>query len=125
MSAPSDRMPPPYLQHKDSTLSQSFTLRTFCVKRSDIAHFPIEGPFEWDIEISLVVDFALSGKLIHTRWFSFLVKRKPDTKTEMKSLTCRIGLHICGWVHVGVSFFFLSHLVFEKMERQIGKKTDG
>lgn len=83
-------------------------LRTFCVKKSDIARFPIEGPFEWDIEISLVADFALSGKLIHTRWFSFLVKRKPDTKTEMKSLTCRIGLHICGWVHVGVSFFLKS-----------------
>lgn len=108
MSAPSDHMPPPYLQHKDSTLSQSFMLRTFCVKKSDIARFPVEGPFEWDIEISLVADFALSGKLIHTRWFSFLVKRKPDTKTEMKSLTCRIGLHICGWVHVGVSFFLKS-----------------
>lgn len=108
MSASSDRMPPPYLQHKDSTLSQSFTLRTFCVKRSDIAHFPIEGPFEWDIEISLVVDFALSGKLIHTRWFSFLVKRKPDTKTDeiinMQNRTPHMWVGACR----SVFFFFKS-----------------
>lgn len=72
------------------------------------------GPFECDIEKSLMADFALSGELIHTRWFSLLVKRKPDTKTEMKSLRCRTGLNMCGRACVGVSvfffFFFLSSL---------------
>lgn len=79
-----------------------------------MAVFPREGAFERDIEICLVADFALSGKLIHTRWFSFLVKRKPDTKTEMKSLTCRTGLRARGRAHVGVSIFS----VFEKMEKR-------
>lgn len=45
-----------------------------------MALLPGGGPFECDIEKSLMGDFALSGELIHSRWFSLLLKRKPDTK---------------------------------------------
>lgn len=67
---------------------------------------PRGGLFQCDVENSLVADFALSGELIHTRWFSLLVKRKPDTKTEMTSLRCRTGLQMCGQASKGVSVLF-------------------
>lgn len=88
------------------------------------------GPFQRDIENFLVADFALSGELIHTRWFSLVVKRKPDTKTEMKSLRCRTGFYMCGRARVGVSvlFFFLISERFRDGEdgKEEGKRlTDG
>lgn len=67
---------------------------------------PGGGRFECDIEKSLMAYFALSEELIHTRWYSLLVKRKPDTKTEMKSLRCRTGLHMCGQEFLFSFFLF-------------------
>lgn len=88
-----------------------FTTNT-SLKKGEMWHFPPEEDlFERDIEKSLVADFVLSGELIHTRWFSLLVKRKPDTKTEMKPLRCRTGLHICGQAYVGVSGGFFPFLL--------------
>lgn len=81
-------------------------------KRRDVALSSGGGPFECDIEKSLMADFVLSGELIHTRWFSLLVKRKPDTKTEMKSLRCRTELHMCGQARVGVSVLFYLFIFF-------------
>lgn len=66
--------------------------------------------------MSLVDDFGPSGEPIHTRWFSLLVKRKPDTKAEMKSLRCRTGLCICGQARVGVSAFLFFLSFFSSIE---------
>lgn len=116
-SGPSGHMHPPDLQREQRL--QRFSVCLNCqlsiplLKEGEMWHFSSSGgPFECDIEKSLMADFALSGELIHTRWFSLLVERKPDTKTEMKSLRCRTGLHMCGRVCVGVSVFFLFFFLF-------------